>query len=233
MDGTEEKKDTLQQEAGQSSTQTQETSTQTPETYTKEQTQKLLSDALAEQGRKHKAELTPITKERDDLKTQIQSKESELTDVASERDDIRKQLEELSGDDPQKFNLVAKDKELREQARKLKTERDALDSDKQAHQERIKLAEDTLREVTIWDITSKYEGGDPVRLKGLCDIMEASSEEQIQKVAETLWSKKTPDTPPTPPVKPYSGMTSGGTGFTYDQKNPEKTLQEGFKQLKK
>lgn len=45
----------------------------------------------------------------------------------------------------------------------------ALEADKQANQERVKLADDTLREISIWEIAAEYESGDPVKLKDLCD----------------------------------------------------------------
>lgn len=189
------------------------TSQETPETYTKEQTQKLVSDALAEQGRKHKAELDPIVTERDTLKVQIQTKDIAIEDIGNEIKKLQTEIDELAGDDPEKKNLVKKARELREQEQKLKTERTTLDADKQVHQEQITLATNTLREISIWEISAEYEGSDPVKLKALCDKGKVTSEEDIREFADTLWTKKpvTPAKSVTPPIKADSGTTIGGS----------------------
>jgi len=214
---------------GQSSGGKDGSTSTTPESYTREEALKLVSDALTEQGRKHKGELEAMSKERDTHK----SKASELSDIAEERDALQKQIEELSSKDPEVFNLVKKDKELRERERKLKADAEALSTDKKSHEERIKLAEDTLREISIWEIAAEYEGGNPVKLKDLCDIFSATSEEQIRNAANTLWTKKPGNVSKTNEGKPYSGMTSGGRNFNRDPKNPDETLRYGFNQIKK
>lgn len=209
------------------------TSTQPPDTYAKEEALKLVSDALADQGRKHKAELDPILQERDSLRTQVKTKDDELQNVGEERVKLQKQIDELASNDPEVFNLVKKDRELMDRERQLKTDRQVLETDKQTSQERVQSAEDTLREIALWDISAEYESGDPVRLKDLCDVFNATSEEQMRKVAETVWAKKLPQPVAPPVIVPYSGMTRGGTGFTPDPNTPGETLVEGFKRLKK
>jgi len=218
---------------GQSSN-VKEGSTSQPETYTREQIQKFVSDALAEQGRKHKSEFEPVAKERDTYKSQLQAKENELAGLSDERGELQKRIDELSSNDPEVFNLVKKDRELRERERQLKTGVQELEAEKQSHAERIKLADDTLREISIFEIASKYDGGNPVKLKDLCDTFGAKSEEQIIKVAENLWAKKleTPTTEETQPIKPYSGVTSGG-GIDINALSPDEKIKYALEHSKK
>ncbi len=194
---------------GQASGETPGTTPQTPATHSEAEMQKAVSDALAEAGRKHKAELTLVTSERDTLKGQITTKDSELEDVAEERKGLQSQIDDLTSDDPEKFNLVTKEKDLRGRESTLKAEKRTLEADKLTQQATVKQASDTLREVAIWEIATEYEGGDPVKLKELCDKFELSSREKIQDAAEALWTKK--PAPATPPVSSDSGLTSGGS----------------------
>lgn len=223
MDGTDELKGTLQ-EAGQSS-KVQEGTSQTPATHSEEEMQKAVSDALAKQGREHKAEITLITSERDTLKGQIETKDSELTDIAEERKGLKEQIDDLTSDDPEKFNLVKKERDLRERESTLKAEKRTLEADKLTQQATVKQASDTLREVAIWEIAAEFEGGDPVKLKELCDKFEVSSKEKIQAAAEAMWPKK--PAPVTPPITSDSGLTSGG-GTNIDSLNPEEKIRYGL-----
>ena len=206
-------------------------STSQPETFTREQLQKFVSDALTDQGRKHKTELEPVIRERDTLKSQLQEKETELTGITEERENLQKQIEELASGDPKKFDLIKKDRELRDRERKLKADAQTLEQSKQAHAERVKLADETLREISVWEIATEYEGGDATKLKGLVDTFGATSEEQIRKVAETLWAKKGA-TPGASALKPYSGMTTGGTE-NYDNLKPEEKISKGLELARK
>ena len=74
-----------------------------------------------------------------------------------------------------------------------------------------------------------------MKLKTLCETFGANTEEEITKVAGTLWAKKTPEPqePEKTPLKLASGKTTGGGGFTPDKKNPDATLREGFRTGKK
>jgi len=226
VDRTEEQKDTTQVQPGQpsglqgkpeetSGAKPQETSQKPPETYTREQLEKFRSDALMEQGRKHKAEVDALRRERD-----------ELASIKDDREALQKQLDELSSKDPEVFSLAKKERELREREKQLAKEL-------REHSERIKKADNYERDVSITKIVEEYEGGDFDKLKGLCETFSAYSEEQIRKAAETLWSKKfippVTETPPVPPVKPYSGMTSGNRK-DYSGLSARQKIEEGLKQ---
>jgi len=173
--------------------------------------------------------------ERDTVKSQLTAKETELADVVDEREKLQSEITDLTSDDPKKFDIIKKDRDLRERERKLKTDTHALEADKKANADRVKLANDTLREVSIWEISAKYEGSEPVKLKELCDSFGATSEEQITKVADTLWAKKEPDTSN---LVAISGRTSGGgTDFStisFDEGAPsaKEMISEGLDKKK-
>lgn len=193
-----------------------------PKTHTNEEVNRLIQLARMDRGR----EIKEVEVERDALKTQVSSKESELADVREERQRLQTQIEDLTSDDPQKFNIVKKDRELREQERKLEKDTVTLEANKKANKDRVELATTTLREIAIWETAGNYDGGSPVKLKDLCDLMEATSEEQIVAVAETLWAKKGKGTE-TSPLKPFTGRTSGGAE-DLSGLSPRKKIERGL-----
>jgi len=68
--------------------------------------------------------------------------------------------------------------------------------------------------VLILEIIEDYEDADAEKLSGICSALDATSEEKIRAVADTLWTKKVAQKKvPTkePSLKPYSGTTVGGT----------------------
>lgn len=202
-----------------------------PKTLTLGEAEKLAQLARMDAGRAQKTAET----DRDTAQTALAAKEVELTDIGEEREKLNTQIDELSSNDPAKFNIVKKDRDLLLRENKLKTGIRALEADKKEHGETVKWAQDHKREIFINEIAVKYEGGDAAKLVSLCQTFGANSEEEVTKVADTMWSKKAPGTPDpeTPPLKPFSGKTTGGGGFTADKKTPDATLQEGFRQAKK
>ena len=194
------------------------------ETFTKEQVRNLISNALAEQGQKHKTEIdkfAPIVKERDDMKSQLSTMTESIKDLEDTKVKLIKDIDELSKDDPDKAKLSARLRELDSEIKARKTEKQEIEKEKQANAETVKLAQDTLREISIWEISAEYDGGNPVTLKEIIADFEKhlsvkiSNDEQIHKIAETLWAKKIePATPVIPPITPDSGGTSGGSEST-------------------
>ncbi len=206
MDNTEKQKDNTQsvtgtasndglqaKSEGTSGAKAQETSQETPETYTREDLRKHTSDALAEQGKKNTVTMKIL-----------QGKVDELSEITDDREALHKQMEELKSTDSEAYNLAKKEQELRGRETELKR-------GIKEHTTDVQMAKDFKREVIIQKVVEEYEGGDFVKLKGLCESFNVSSEEQIRTAADTLWSGKfVPPAPETPAVKPYSGMTSGG-----------------------
>jgi len=182
------------------------TSPQVPETYTREQVQKLLSDSRAEQGRKHKAELDLIIRERESFKVKAEGSISELESNKAEVEKLQAKFDNLASGDPEKFDVAKELKAVREERRQLQAE-------KRTHGERIKKAERFETEILIQGIAEGYENADAGRLTELCSTLDITTEERIRKVADTLWSPKgqEPSMPEFPPMKADSGKTSGGS----------------------
>ena len=176
-----------------------------------DQAKKMVSDALAVQGREHKAVLAVVVDERDAIKAQLTAVKGELEDVVSERERLNTRLTELASDDPEIFNLMKAEGELRIQQAELQSGRYKLEADINAHIERINLANDTLREMDIFDIANARTDGDPVRLKEVCATAGVTDREQIEKMAATIWpDAATPNPGAATNDIPYSGITSGG-----------------------
>jgi len=195
-------------EKGQTSEGQKESTSILPGTYTREQMQKLVSDALAEQGRKHKDALEPIIKERDTFKSQADTLEEKDAEIGR----FEQLIDDLSSDDPQRFDAIEELKAAREERKQLLADRKAFETEQKAYGETVKVAQNTLREITIWEFAAEYEGGDPIKLKELCDTFEAKSDERIRQVADSLWGKKTTGEPSESlPMKTYSGITKGGS----------------------
>ena len=189
------------------------TSPQVPETYTREQVQKLLSDSRAEQGRKHKAELDLIIRERESFKVKAEGNISELESNKAEVEKLQAKFDNLASGDPEKFDVAKELKAVREERRQLQAEKRTLELEKQTHGERIKKAERFETEILIQGIAEGYENADAGRLTELCSTLDITTEERIRKVADTLWSPKgqEPSMPEFPPMKADSGKTSGGS----------------------
>jgi len=176
-------------------------------------------------------DLKTLTTERDNFKSEKGKLESALADIQTERDKIQTDLEEATSDDPKKFDLVTRDKQLRDTQRQLKTDADALKADQEANAEKVKLATDTLFEISVWEIAAEYQSGDPVKLKDLCTTFTATSEEQIRKVADTIWQKVNAKSAPAGekavPLKLVDGETTGGGGET-DEERSRKRYSKRF-----
>lgn len=168
-----------------------------------------------------------VVAERDTLKAQLLSKGNEIEDIQADRETLQQQIKDLSSDDPAKFDLVTRERELKGTERKLKAERLALDTDRLALEEEYKPDRETRFEITVWNIASEFTDGDPAMLKDLCGILEVKSDEQIRKAAETIWSRKEPGDET---LNPYSGVTSGG-GDNLGSLSPKDRLREVQRRL--
>ena len=203
-----------------------------PKLYTQKQFDDFVHMVKSEAGRDRKA----MEVERDQFKSKAEKLESKITVIQSERDKLQSDLEEMSSDDPKKFDIIKRDRELREAQRALQSKADELAEKEKASQAKIKIASETMLEINIWDIAAEYKNSDPIKLKDLCATFGATSEEQIRKVADTMWEKENP-APQTEEqkqaaLKLVSGKTRGGA-TDYSSLSPDEKLKEGFRQLKK
>lgn len=176
--------------------------------YTQSQADALVHASTSDWGRK----LKEIETERDNLKSQIKTKENELEDIQAEREHLQKELEDLTSDDPKKYDLIKKDRTLREQERGLRSKLQDFDNKEKAFAEREKKVTSFEREVLIESIADEYEDGDASRLKKAVSGFESPTEEQIRTIADIIWSKKAEGEKPKT-VKPYSGKSEGGSGY--------------------
>ena len=192
------------------------TSAPVPATYNQEQLEKHTSDALTEQGRKHKVAIDAITFERNDLKV-----------VNDDREELQRQIDNLSSKDPEVNNVS---KLLKEANDRMK----AATKIEQGNSERVLRADKIERAESIKAIVGEFEGGDAAKLAGLCETFNAFSEDQIRTSAATLWGRKfvapsvTPINPANPPLIPYSGVTSGGQE-DWTKLSPDDKIAKGLK----
>src|SRR3990167_9061188 len=91
--------------------------------YSQRQTDALIHAAKSDWGRQSKL----VEEERDKLKTQLKTKETELEDIQSEREALNTQIDDLTSDDPKRFDLIKRDRELRERERNTKNRLTTLD----------------------------------------------------------------------------------------------------------
>lgn len=216
MDETENQKDTSQT-TGDTSGGEKGTSEPKPETYTKETQAKAVSDALATAGREAKS-LETRGKDLNAREEAIKAERAKITQWQKERDDV--ELESVR-DDPEKLSLFQKTQALREKGEQLESDRATLEKDKLEHSARIQVAEQTEREIAIWEIAKEY-GVDPMALKEL----NITDVEQLKRVAKAMGTGKAP---PKAPITPDSGMTEGGV----PQLSPREKMVKGFEQEQK
>ena len=243
---TEVGKDTAQK-TDQPSTSGDETTSTTPQTYTESTQRKAVSDALAEQGRVHKATLEPITQERDTLKTQAEQTTSRLEDTNIRIKDLEKDLDEAIGEDAD-LRDIAKIKA------NLRTERDQSRLDVRAEKDAVaELKRTTEAERLEWAgtvaeaQTFKFDGelaklvdeydGDVTanfnKLKTACDKAGIKTKEGAEAIAELSFTKKDK----VPVLVSDSNVTTGGgsiipTNKVQYEKWVEKISQSEYERLK-
>ena len=163
------------------------------------------------------------------LELEKDSLSKQLEEMKSAKSQLDIQLDELASENPDKFNVVKKFRELDEWEKKLnhdkeehdskiKQERGAMEVEKQAHQATIRIAQDTQREIDAFDIAEEFQGADAPKLKALAETMGADTKDKIRKIAETLWTPKTPAESESP-LKLDSGLTIGGLSEDTIRKN--------------
>lgn len=166
------------------------------ETYTSEQVRGFLSDRHSTLD----SQIIALTKDNAGLQATAEAKDTELTNAAEDNQKLQSQIQELSSNDPKKFDVIKKEWDITERERKLTTARASLETEKQTHGERVTLAELTLKEISINEIAAGYEGGDPVALKKAIEKLETDfgisikTDEQIKMAIPSTWAKKPPDT---------------------------------------
>ena len=175
--------------------------------YTQKQADAFVHAAKSEAGREAKK----LERERDDFKSKLEAKDGDIEDISQERETLRKQIEDLSSDDPRKFDLIKMDRQLKDREQKLKTSERELKAQIRANEARLAKAEAFEVDVLCEEIAEDYDDGDSKKLRNLCKTTGVKDEEIIRGLADTLWSKKTPQSGgTTPALKTLPGHTAGG-----------------------
>lgn len=173
--------------------QTSEPAKGSTSTYTEEQVTQKVSDALTEQGRKHKTELESALKE---TQNKIKALEAEL--------------EEMSVDDPDRQKLKNRIREFETREAQFKEDKEAHDAEWNQKLARITEAEETNFEIALWDLCEEYDNGDAAKLKNACLKAKIADIDGARALAEVLWTKKENKAQPLVEGKPDSGVTTGG-----------------------
>jgi len=189
------------------------TTSQQPQTYTQEQVHKLLSettakavsDALAKAGRDAKS-----------FEEREQSLNEGLENLKTAQEEVDNLIAELKN--PDALDWSAKKKALDEAKKTLQKEKTDFAKLKAETESDVKLAKDTLREIKLWDIASKYSV-DAMLLKnlGIEDM------EQVEEIAKSIGTVKKADG-----LKPDSGVTQGASRDVSSM-SPDEKLAAGFK----
>lgn len=178
-------------------------------TYTEDEIKAITNSLKSDWGRERKA----LEKERDSYRAQFESLQSDIADKDTEIEGLQSKIEGLSEDDPDKFNIAKELKEAREEKRKLKSAQSELETQKREYGDLVTESQKIKSEQTIFTIAQEYDTPNYDKLFDLCETFNATSEEQIRKVADTLWTKKTGASPanPTQPRQPLK-LDNGGSG---------------------
>ncbi len=193
--------------------------------YTQAQADSLLHASKSDSGRLLKDAETA----RDEALSGKAKAEADSEDIQEERNKLQTDLDDLNSEDPKKFDIIKRDKDLRDQQRELKKGVEDLATEVKVHAETVKIANDTNLEIAIWETATKFKNGDPVKLKALCESLGVTDASKLGGVAETIWEKadgKAPvkkdgedgETKAKEKLKLDTGDTSGDGNLTEQEK---------------
>ena len=176
--------------------------------YNQKQADALLHAERSEWGRK----VAAIEQERDTLKSQMQSKDAEIEANAEDIKGLEAKLDDMTSDDPKRFEVVSELKAARQERRELKSQKANQDERESKLSEREKRVNSFEREVLIESIADEYEDGDASKLKKAVSLFDNPTEENIRTYPEIFGWKLKAEGEGEPPKAPkaYSGKTEGG-----------------------
>jgi len=193
---------------------------------TLEEHRKAIEDAIAQYGDRIKKEkIDPIAKERDSFKTQVEQFKSQAEEATITLKETESRISDLESDlevategnaDFAEIQKIKKDlRAERERARQeARTEKEAnaelkktLEAEREEWAGTVAEAQAAKFEVDVFEIAEEYEGGDSERLKALCEKAGQKKREDIQAIADLIWTKKG-----IPTLVGDSAVSSGGKG---------------------
>jgi len=190
--------------------------------YTQSQLDALVQSGRSELGRKLKA----VEVERDTIKTKNSELETNIEDIQGERDSLETEIEELAKGDPRKFDLVKKDKELRQKERDLKGKLTDVESRESVLNEKEKKINSSNMESLMGTVAGEYDDGDKTRLGKMVSTYDNPSEEKVREIAAIMFTRKA-GSPKLPTPNAYKGITDGGTDGL-DNLNPKQLLHKAY-----
>ena len=207
-DPKETKQGTPGQDARLSSGGTKGTSQDIPETLTREAAQKLVSDALAKQGR----ELKTARLEVEQYKSSQSKLESELNETRERMSEVQRRIDEAEEEEargsPESLKLYQRQKQLRELEAKLNEGKRQLEKERTEHASELATAREGKTEMAVISAAVEHHV-DIGKLKEKCQRFNLTTEEQISEMAETLAGQAGGDSKKIIP-KGDSGATIGG-----------------------
>ena len=163
----------------------------TPETLTREAAQKLVSDALAKQGR----ELKAARAEAEQYKSSYSKLESDFSLTKQQLEDLQRRederAEEEARGDPESFRRYREDKHRQQEKDELKAERQRLERERTEHASELSAAKEAKAEMAIISAAVEHHV-DIGKLKEKCQRFNLTTEEQISDMAETLAGQAEP-----------------------------------------
>jgi len=210
---------------------------------------KALEDAIAQYGDRIKKEkIDPIAKERDDFKSQVSQFKSQVEEATSTLKETEARITDLEADletategDTDLAEVQKIKKELRAEKEKARqearTEKEAnaelkktLEAEREEWAETVADAQAAKFEVDVFEIAEEYvdDAGKDIkseRLKALCEKAGQKKREDIQALADVLWTKKGK----IPVLVGDSGVSSGGKGEVTEEQRLKGRYPSMFK----
>ena len=242
--------------AGQDSPESDESNSTETQTITLEEHKKGIEDAIAQYGDKVKRErIDPIATERNTFKAQVEQLQADAEDATTAREESEDHISKLEGDikrlegdddDPDRISKLRKElRAERETARQgARDEKKAnaelkrtLEAEREEWAGTVAEAQAAKFEVDVFEIAEEYvdeSGKDikPERLKALCEKAGQKKREEIEALADVLWTKKGKEKKKEPVLVGDSGVTSGG-GLDISSLSPKEKIDAGIAKLKK
>ncbi len=137
---------------------------------------------------------------------------SKLEGIEGERDKLQKDLEDMSSDDPKRYDIITRDRDLRQRENDTRDKITGLEERETGISEREKKVSSFELELLVETVVEDYEDGDKKRLKDAVSTFDKPTEEQVRHLAGIIFGTKS-ETAKTP--KRYSGKSDGGGGAIY------------------
>jgi len=240
---------------GQDLPEGKESNSTTPQTITLEEHKKGIEDAIAQYGDRIKQEkIDPIATERDGFKSQVEQLKADAEDATTDKEETEARISSLEADlktategfpDQDEIRRIKIDlhteRENARQERKVEKRANAelkrtLEREREEWAGTVAEAQSAKFEVDVLKISEEYvdEAGKDIkseRLKSLCEKAGVKKREDIQGLADVLWTKKGKEEKPV--LEADSSVTDGVGGWNLDEHTPKENIEHGLEKKRK